>query len=102
MTINLNEVALPTIHKNLESVILSNETMTARKENFLAKMKQQSIDTAIIYADREHGANFEYLTGFIPRFEEACLVIHSNGDSYLMLGNENLKLAAHSRIPAKA
>ncbi|WHZ32464.1 aminopeptidase P family N-terminal domain-containing protein [Desemzia incerta] len=102
MTINLNEVALPTIHTNLESVILSNETMTARKENFLAKMKQQSIDTAIIYADREHGANFEYLTGFIPRFEEACLVIHSNGDSYLMLGNENLKLAAHSRIPAKA
>lgn len=102
MTIKLNQVTLPTIHTNLESVILSNETMAARKENFLAKMKQESIDTAIIYADREHGANFEYLTGFIPRFEEACLVIHADGESYLLLGNENLKLAEHSRIPAKA
>ncbi|WP_407371720.1 M24 family metallopeptidase [Carnobacterium sp.] len=102
MTINLNEVALPTIHTKLKSVYLTDETMIARKENFLAKMKQQAIDTAIIYADREHGANFEYFTGFIPRFEEACLVIHANGECYLLLGNENLKLAAHSRIPAYA
>lgn len=102
MTINLNKVTLPTIHTKLKSVYLTDETMIARKENFLEKMKQQAIDTAIIYADREHGANFEYFTGFIPRFEEACLVIHANGESYLLLGNENLKLAAHSRIPAHA
>src|SRR5699024_962469 len=85
-----------------QSVIVTDETMAARKTNFLEQMKTNSIDTAIIYADREHGANFEYLTGFIPRFEEACLVVHANGDSYLLLGNENLKLAEHSRIKAKS
>lgn len=101
MNINLNTVTLPTIHSNPQSVILTDETMAARKENFLNQMKTYSMDTAIIYADREHGANFEYFTGFIPRFEEACLVIHANGDSYLLLGNENLKLAEHSRVDAK-
>lgn len=102
MKINLNEVTLPTIHTDPKSVILTDDTMMARKESFLAQMKSHSIDTAIIYADREHGANFEYLTGFIPRFEEALLVVHATGENYLLLGNENLKLAAHSRIEAKA
>lgn len=100
MKINLTNVALPTIHHNPRSVVLTNETMAARKEHFLEQMKNHSMDTAIIYADREHGANFEYFTGFIPRFEEACLVIHSTGESHLLLGNENLKMAAHSRIKA--
>lgn len=47
-----------------------------------------------MYADKEHGGNFEYLTGFIPRFEEALLVLHREGEAVLVLGNENLKLAA--------
>lgn len=102
MNINLTNVALPTIHTEPQSVLLTDETMATRKERFLEQMKNHSLDTAIIYADREHGANFEYFTGFIPRFEEACLVIHADGDSYLLLGNENLKMAAHSRIKANA
>lgn len=100
MKINLSTVALPTIHNDPKSVLLTDETMNSRKEHFLAQMHHHSIDTAIIYADREHGANFEYFTGFIPRFEEACLVIHANGESHLLLGNENVKMAAHSRIKA--
>lgn len=101
MKINLSTVALPTIHNDPKSVLLTDETMNSRKEHFLTQMHHHSIDTAIIYADREHGANFEYFTGFIPRFEEACLVIHANGESHLLLGNENVKMAAHSRIKAK-
>lgn len=100
MKINLTTVDLPTIHRNPKSVVLTDETMAARKERFLEQLQIHSIDTAIIYADREHGANFEYFTGFIPRFEEACLVIHATGESHLLLGNENVKMAAHSRIKA--
>src|SRR5690606_34233265 len=52
----------------------------------------------VVYADKEHGGNFEYLTGFIPRFEEALLVLQASGEAVLVLGNENLKLAAHARL----
>jgi len=64
-------------------------------------MTQQQLDTLVIYADKEHGGNFEYLTGFIPRFEEGLLVLHKSGEATLVLGNENLKLAQHSRIAAE-
>ncbi|GIN58344.1 hypothetical protein J8TS2_26630 [Lederbergia ruris] len=102
MDIQLTQVTPPKIHTNIQSVILTDETFAKRRENFLKKMKKHQIDTAIIYADREHGANFEYFTGFIPRFEEACLVLHDNGECYLLLGNENLKLVHKSRIKAEA
>ncbi|GAA5416960.1 hypothetical protein Pryu01_01999 [Paraliobacillus ryukyuensis] len=102
MEIQLKQVTPPKIHTNIQSVILTDDTLAKRHENFLRKMKKHQIDTAVIYADREHGANFEYFTGFVPRFEEACLVLHDNGESYLLLGNENLKLASKSRIKAEA
>ena len=35
------------------------------------------------------------------RFEEAALVLHRDGQCFLLLGNENLKMAQHSRIPAR-
>jgi Xaa-Pro aminopeptidase len=62
-------------------------------------MAAEGYDALIIYADKEHGSNFEYLTGFIPRFEEGLLVLAKNGAATVILGNENLKMAAHSRIP---
>lgn len=102
MDIQLTQLTPPKIHHNSQSVILTDETLAQRHTNFLEKMREHQVDTAIIYADREHGANFEYFTGFIPRFEEACLVLHSNGKSYLLLGNENLKLASKSRVRAEA
>ncbi len=48
-------------------------------------MHQHGYDTLIVYADKEHGGNFEYLTGFIPRFEEALLVLHREGEAVLVL-----------------
>jgi Xaa-Pro aminopeptidase len=59
-------------------------------------MQLNKLNSLIIYADLEHGNNFEYLAGFIPRFEEALLVLHSDGSIYYLLGNENLKLAEHA------
>jgi len=100
--VTLEELQRPLSDFNKNTVVLSNETMEQRKNKLLHKMKERSIDTLIIYADREHGSNFEYLTGFIPRFEEALLVISKNGETYLLLGNENLKMVNYSRITAEA
>lgn len=84
-----------------EQILLSDKTMAQRRERVLARMREAGLDVLIVYGDVEHGGNFEYLTGFIPRFEEGLLVLRSDGACGLILGNENQKLAAHSRIPCR-
>lgn len=96
--VSLQPLTQPPVWIRLPSVLLSDATLAERKTRVLTRMRQQSIETLIIYADKEHGGNFEYLTGFIPRFEEALLVLHQNGEAVLVLGNENLKLAPHARL----
>lgn len=96
--IKLCEVKTPKIETELIPVFLSDETMLQRKNNVLAKMNEAGFDSLLIYADLEHGGNFEYLVGFLPRFEEALLVLHKNGVAYLVLGNENLNKASKARI----
>ena len=64
-------------------------------------MQAEGLDAMLIYADREHGSNFGYFTGFEPRFEEGCLVIHTDGSCWIMLGNETLKMHQYSRIAVK-
>ncbi|WP_374755467.1 M24 family metallopeptidase [Citrobacter amalonaticus] len=97
-SIQLQKVIPPAVWHDVPSVILSDETLHARKEKVLSQMRSRQLATLIIYGDKEHSGNFEYLTGFIPRFEEALLVLHSDGEAVLVLGNENLKLAAHARL----
>ncbi|HEY2453196.1 MAG TPA: M24 family metallopeptidase [Scandinavium sp.] len=96
--ISLKSLPQPQCWTDLPSVTLNDATLNERKTRVLERMRQQGIDTLIVYADKEHGGNFEYLTGFIPRFEEALLVLHQDGDAVLVLGNENLKLAPHARL----
>lgn len=96
--VTLSSVPQPAVWHGVPSVTLSDETLRERKAKVLSRMQQQGLDALVIYADKEHGGNFEYLTGFIPRFEEALLVLHSSGEAVLVLGNENLKLAAHARL----
>jgi len=102
MNIELVSIRAPEIHRHTRSVTLTDATLAARKKTLLSRMQQQRLDAVIIYADREHGANFEYFTSFIPRFEETCLVVHTYGESSLLLGNENLKMVKHARISANA
>lgn len=99
-TITLATIEQPAIYLNTPSVVLTNQTIKERLRKVLQGMAQQNLDSLVVYADKEHGGNFEYLTGFIPRFEEGLLVLHNSGEAVLVLGNENLKLAQHSRIPA--
>lgn len=82
-------------------VDLTQETMAQRRERVYNAMEQRQLDILLIYGDREHGGNFAYLTGFEPRFEEAVLVLQRDRQACLLLGNENLKMAAHSMIDAR-
>ena len=83
-------------------VMISDKTIEQRKEKLLYKMREKNIDALIVYSDLEHGSNFEYLVGFLPRFEEALLVLHCDGRAYLILGNENLNKASKARIECTA
>ncbi|MFB8550528.1 M24 family metallopeptidase [Enterococcus casseliflavus] len=97
-TIKLKNVIEPTIFPNVPPISLNEETIHERKNKVLKRMKEESIETLLIYADKEHGGNFEYLTGFIPRFEEGLLVIDNSEKFTLILGNENLKMQKFARI----
>lgn len=97
----LAAIKQPEIYPGIPSVTLNDQTIQERCRKILQGMALQNLDSLVVYADKEHGGNFEYLTGFIPRFEEALLVLNKNGEAVLVLGNENLKLAQHCRISAR-
>lgn len=94
------KVTKPDLDNSGIPVALSDQTIIERKDKILSLMKQKGIDSLVVYADLEHGSNFEYLVGFLPRFEEAMLVLHQDGEAHLLLGNENANKAKFSRIPA--
>ena len=96
--IKLQQTESPSKFEQVPPVFLTDETMLARKNKILAGMTEEGFDALIIYADKEHGGNFEYLTGFIPRFEEGLLILDKKGQATAILGNENLKMASHSRL----
>ena len=100
--IELKKIPEPEADCTMQPVMLSDETIAERKQTVLNKMAKKGLDSLIVFADLEHGNNFEYLVGFLPRFEEALLILHADGEAYLVLGNENLNKASKSRIPAKA
>ena len=102
MNVKYAKVRQPDADSTLSPVLLSDQTMAERQQKVLQKMKENEIDSLVIYADLEHGSNFEYLTGFLPRFEEALLILHQNGDAYMIMGNENLNKVPHARIKATA
>lgn len=97
--IQLQPIDSPCKFMDVAPVPLSDATMLERKQKILSRMAEEGFDALVIYADKEHGGNFEYLTGFIPRFEEGLLILEQSGNATVILGNENLKMANHSRIP---
>ena len=81
-------------------VMLTDETMEDRYRKVMKRMEDENFDVLVVYGDLEHGNNFEYLTGFLPRFEEALLVMHKDGSNYMIMGNENLNKVSSARIKA--
>ena len=100
MEIIYSSVSMPVGHTNYIPVNLNRETMEEHCRKVLEKMKEKALDVLMVYGDREHGANYAYLTGFETRFEESILVLHQDGTCYLMLGNENLKMTNYSFVKA--
>ena len=98
MNIVYDKVKSPIRHKNYVPVPLTQATMDWRRDKVLQKMNERNLDVLVVYADREHDANFAYLTGWGPLFEEAVLVLFADGNCVLLLGNENLGMAKHAFI----
>ncbi|QIK70275.1 Xaa-Pro aminopeptidase [Erysipelothrix sp. HDW6C] len=96
--ITLEKVNQPELEVGLKPVMITEATIRERLSKVVKKMKEKQQDVLVIYADLEHGGNFEYLAGFVPRFEEALLVLHQSGEAYMVLGNENLNKASKARI----
>lgn len=80
---------------------LPDEVYEKRLDKTLKAMDKYDLDFIFIYADREHYSNFDYLTGFGPRFEEAILVLSRTGKMHILLGNECYHMHKLSRIPAE-
>jgi Xaa-Pro aminopeptidase len=105
MMINFDRIYLdtnlpePKTYDEVRPVLLSDQTMEERYQKIIAGMKERKLDYLVIYADKEHSGNFEYLTGFIPRFEEALLILKQDHIVYYLLGNENLKMSQYTRLP---
>jgi hypothetical protein len=74
----------------------------ARLDALNRARRAASIDSLVIYADREHSANLCWLTGFDPRFEEAVLVVAPGQTPTLLAGPENLGRAQRAMIEVEA
>ena len=99
MTVSLISVNLPDFGIPKEQPTINAEIYKERLIKFRADLKNNQINSAVIYADREHFANMHYLTGFDPRFEEALLILHVNEEkTYLITGPENQGYADISEI----
>jgi len=97
----LESIPSPPTFPGVASHVMADETLHHRLAAIVQRMKQHQIAQLIIYADKEHGSNFEYPAGFIPRFEEALLVVNQQGELAYIMGNENLKLVPFARNPGR-
>lgn len=101
MRVNYKKVAMPSIDNVTELIQINEATMEGRRKRLISVMKEEGFSSVIVYADKEHGSNFEYLTGFIPRFEEGLQIFNVDGTSTLILGNENFNKVKYSRTPSE-
>ena len=94
----LRDVALPQFGTPADRPELPAALYAARLNRLVSRMRQQGLDLICIYGDREHAANISYLTGFDPRFEEALLIVPAKGDPAILVGPENMGMAAQSPL----
>jgi hypothetical protein len=100
--VKLAEVDLPEFGLPREQPALPHSLYEQRLRAFGAAVAGAGLDLAIVYADREHCANFCYLTGFDPRFEEALLIVAAGRRPVILTGPENHGAALAAAIDAEA
>lgn len=84
----LTACELPDFGTKDTDVTLPVEIYANRLAALRERMAKESVDQTVIYGDREHNANLQWLTGFDPRFEEAVAVVGLSGRVTLVVGNE--------------
>ncbi len=102
MFVELIEARLPDFGVPVMRPELPRSIYAARLDALHAAMRAADLDALAIYADREHAANLQWLTGFDPRFEEALLILPARGMPTLLAGPENLGRAANAAIEVDA
>ncbi len=102
MPVQLIDAKLPDFGVPANRPELDRSIYAARLDALTKARRAASIDSLVIYADREHSANLAWLTGFDPRFEEALLIIAPGNVPTLLAGPENLGRAQNSEIEVDA
>jgi len=102
MPVSLIDAKLPDFGVPANRPHLDRSIYAARLDALMKARRAASIDSLLIYADREHSANLAWLTGFDPRFEEALLIITPGEVPTLLAGPENLGRAQKAEIEVDA
>jgi len=83
-TIPMPEIALPTVRPTVPV-----SEYARRIEETISAIREEGLDVLVVFGDREQSGDLHFLTGVDPRFEEAILLLDSNGKRSILLGNEN-------------
>ncbi|MGE5211984.1 MAG: hypothetical protein ACM3MM_12025, partial [Acidobacteriota bacterium] len=97
----LAEIELPDFGMPTAEPLLPPSIFADRLDRLRSAMDERRYDHLVVWADREHSANIAFLTGFDPRFEEAVLIVGSQGDPAMLLGNECFDLGAAAPLPVR-
>jgi hypothetical protein len=89
-SIEYARVPLPVVDVPDAAPTIPLAVLERRRDRLCARMRAGALDQLLVYADREHCANFAWLAGFDPRFEEAVAVLSADGTMTMILGNENI------------
>lgn len=80
-------------------ITFSGEDYLKRIARLSDKMREHHLDYMVIYGDREHFMNIDYLSGYDPRFEEALYIIDRGGHVSLLTGPEGEGYARKIEYP---
>jgi len=81
-----------------EGATLSAKVYLSRIERLMELAGNHEFSQLLVYGDREHFSNMEYLTGYDPRFEEALLVL-TGGVPTIIVGNEGADYCQNISFP---
>ena len=84
----LAQIDLPDFGQPATLPAISAAEYELRLDLTIDRMQRNKLDVLVVYADREHSANLNFLLGFDPRFEEALLLLDTRGNRLLLVGNE--------------
>ncbi|SMH50421.1 Xaa-Pro aminopeptidase [Rathayibacter oskolensis] len=95
----LTEIDLPEFELPRDKPAVPAATYVSRVEATYAAMAERGLDALVVYGDREHFANTQYLTGFDPRYEESLIILVPGRRPRILVGNESVAYASGTPYP---